>query len=318
MPTSDTTPVTGGAATAAPPARAGGRRRAGRIDLLTDALMISPALALVVVFVLVPIGIAVYLSFTNWDGFTMPASWVGTRNYERLAQDPDVLRAAGLTAVIAVVGTLACNVLGLGIALLLNGNSRINTVMRVLVFSPYVIGPIILGFLWASILGTNGAVNALLRNSGGDGLPFLADPTWATVTTIAVVIWASFGVNVVLYLAGLQTLDASLTEAATVDGAGPWQTFWRVKLPVLAPTVTLNVVLAAIGLLRVYELVLALTAGGPAGSTQTVVFSILSTSFSRSQLGYGAAQSVVLMVVIIAVTVALTQARRRSERAVAA
>ncbi|MDG9674176.1 sugar ABC transporter permease [Micromonospora sp. DH14] len=318
MPTSDTIPVTGGAATAVPPARPRGRRRAGRLDLLTDAVMISPALALVVMFVLVPIGIAVYLSFTNWDGFTMPASWVGTRNYERLVQDPDVLRAAGLTAVIALVGTLACNVLGLGIALLLNGNSRINTVMRVLVFSPYVIGPIILGFLWASILGTNGAVNALLRNSGAGGLPFLADPTWATVTTIAVVIWASFGVNVVLYLAGLQTLDASLTEAATVDGAGPWQTFWRVKLPVLAPTVTLNVVLAAIGLLRVYELVLALTAGGPAGSTQTVVFSILTTSFSRSQLGYGAAQSVVLMVAIITVTVALTQARRRSERAVAA
>jgi ABC-type sugar transport system permease subunit len=87
---------------------------------------------------------------------------------------------------------------------------------------------------------------------------------------------------------------------------------------VLAPTVTLNVVLAAIGLLRVYEIVLALTAGGPAGTTQTVVFTILTTSFSRSQLGYGAAQSVVLMVVIIVVTVAITQLRRRSEEAVSA
>jgi ABC-type sugar transport system permease subunit len=188
----------------------------------------------------------------------------------------------------------------------------------VLVFSPYVVGPIILGFLWSSILGSNGAVNAVLQGLGVDRIPFLAEPGWAMITTLAVIIWASFGVNVVLYLAGLQTIDDALVEAALIDGATPWQTFWRVKLPVLAPTVTLNVVLAAIGLLRVYEIVLALTAGGPAGTTQTVVFTILTTSFSRSQLGYGAAQSVVLMVVIIVVTVAITQLRRRSEEAVSA
>jgi ABC-type sugar transport system permease subunit len=285
---------------------------------MTDAVMIGPAFALVVAFVLIPIGIAVYLSFTDWDGFTIPPDWIGARNYTRLFQDPDVLRAAAFTAVIAVVGTIACNALGLGIAVLLNRNTRVNTVMRVLVFSPYVIGPIILGFLWSSILGSNGAINSVLTNLGAERLPFLADPTWAMVTTLLVIIWASFGVNVVLYLAGLQTLDDSLIEAAVIDGASPWQTFWRVKLPVLAPTVTLNVVLAAIGLLRVYEIVLALTAGGPAGTTQTVVFNILTTSFSRSQLGYGAAQSVVLMVVIITVTVVLTQLRRRSELAVSA
>lgn len=307
-------------ASAAPPAPATSsrRRRAARTDLATDVLMIGPAFVLIAAFVLIPIGIALYLSFTDWDGFTIPPDWIGARNYERLLQDPDVLRAAGFTAVIAVVGTIACNALGLGIAVLLNRNTRVNTLMRVLVFSPYVIGPIILGFLWSSILGSNGAINSVLTNLGADRLPFLADPTWAMVTTLLVIIWASFGVNVVLYLAGLQTLDDSLLEAAVIDGASPWQTFWRVKLPVLAPTVTLNVVLAAIGLLRVYEIVLALTAGGPAGTTQTVVFNILTTSFSRSQLGYGAAQSVVLMVVIITVTVVLTQLRRRSEEAVSA
>lgn len=317
MPRSNTQSGVGGAASAASPAPAGRRRSAARSGALADVVMIGPALALVALFVLVPIVIAIYLSLTSWNGFSTP-EWVGSRNYERLFQDAEVLRAAGLTALIAVVGTLACNALGLGIALLLNRNSRVNTVMRVLVFSPYVIGPVILGFLWASILGTNGAVNSVLTGLGTERLPFLADPTWATATMIAVIIWASFGVNVVLYLAGLQTIDASLLEAATIDGAGTWQTFWRVKLPVLAPTVTLNVVLAAIGLLRVYELVLALTAGGPAGTTQTAVFNILTTSFTRSQLGYGAAQSVVLMVVIITVTIVLTQLRRRSEQAVAA
>lgn len=284
----------------------------------TDVLMIGPAFILVAVLVLVPIGIAAYLSFTNWDGFTIPPSWIGTRNYERLVQDPEVLRAAVYTAVIAIIGTIACNALGMALALLLNRNTRVNTFVRVLVFSPYVIGPIILGFLWASILGTNGALNSLLHSIGVDGAPFLSDPAWAITTALIVIIWASFGLNVVLYLAGLQTLDNALIEAATIDGAGAWAMFWRVKLPVLAPTVTLNIVLTAIGLLRVYEMVLALTAGGPAGTTQTAVFNILTTSFSRSQLGYGAAQSVVLMIVIIVITIALTQLRRRSEEAVSA
>ncbi|WP_455904839.1 carbohydrate ABC transporter permease [Microbacterium sp.] len=299
-------------------ASAARRRRRGRMELLTDAVMIGPALALVALFVLIPIAIAAYLSFTDWDGFTIPPSWIGTRNYERLLQDSEVFRAATYTGVIAVVGTLACNALGLGIALLLNRNSRVNTVMRVLVFSPYVIGPIILGFLWASILGTNGAVNSLLTSLGVDRVPFLADPTWAMVTTVLVIIWRASVSTSSSTLRAFRPSMRRYSKPAMIDGAGPWATFWRVKLPVLAPTVTLNIVLAAIGLLRVYEIVLALTAGGPAGTTQTVVFTILTTSFSRSQLGYGAAQSVVVMIVIIVVTVALTQLRRRSEEAVSA
>jgi ABC-type sugar transport system permease subunit len=137
-------------------------------------------------------------------------------------------------------------------------------------------------------------------------------------TLICVIVWASFGVNVVLYLAGLQTVPDSLIEAAKIDGATPWQTFWQVKLPMLAPTVTLNVVLTVIGLLRVYELILALTKGGPAGTTQSFVYSILTSSFQNYQLGYGAAQSIVLMIVIVIATVGITAARRRAEQAVAA
>jgi raffinose/stachyose/melibiose transport system permease protein len=206
-------------------------------------------------------------------------------------------------------------VLGLGVALLLNRNSRVNAILRVLVFYPYVVGSVILGFLWSSILGTNGAINAVL---GRHALPFLSNPTWALATMICVIVWASFGVNVVLYLAGLQTVPDMVLEAAKIDGATAWQTFWRVKLPMLAPTVTVNVVLVVIGLLRVYELILALTAGGPAGETQSFVYNILTSSFDNSQLGYGAAQSIVLMIVIVAATVGITAARRRSEQAVAA
>jgi raffinose/stachyose/melibiose transport system permease protein len=315
MPVSNTTTTVRAAPTAAVP-RPRSRTRARRRETAADIAMMAPPLLLVAGLIIVPIGIAVYLSFTDWDGFTTPPHLVGFRNYVRLTQDPAVLHAAFLTLLITVIGTVACNVLGMGVALLLNRNTRLNAVLRVLVFYPYVVGAVILGFLWSSILGTDGAVNAVL--GAKHALPFLSDPTWAIATVICVIVWSSFGVNVVLYLAGLQTVPDSILEAARIDGASAWQTFWRVKLPMLAPTVTVNVVLVVIGLLRVYELILALTAGGPAGETQSFVYNILTTSFDNTQLGYGAAQSVVLMVVIVAVTVAITAARRRSEQAVAA
>ncbi|MFD5717248.1 carbohydrate ABC transporter permease [Streptomyces sp. NPDC127036] len=298
------------------PASRAGWSRAKRRESAIDIVMMAPPLLLVVALVVVPIGIAVYLSFTDWNGFTTPPHHVGFRNYVRLTEDSAVRHAAFVTLLITLVGTVACNVLGLGVALLLNRNTRLNAILRVLVFYPYVVGPVILGFLWSSILGTDGAVNAVV--GAKHSLPFLSDPTWAVATVICVIVWSSFGVNVVLYLAGLQTVPDSIIEAAKIDGASPWQTFWRVKLPMLAPTVTVNVVLVVIGLLRVYELILALTAGGPAGETQSSVYNILTSSFENTQLGYGAAQSVVLMIVIIVVTVGITSARRRSEQAVAA
>ena len=322
MPTSNTATTVGVVANATAPA--GGfpvrpsATRAKRLETLSDIGMLAPASILVGGLIVIPLFIALYLSFTNWDGFTLPAQFVGGHNYIRLFQDPAVLHSVGVTLLITAIGTIACNVLGLGLAIALNRNTRLNAFLRVLVFYPYIIGPVILGFLWSSILGTDGAVNSVLGQLKLAQLPFLSDPTWALVTVICIIVWSSFGVNVVLYLAGLQTVPESLIEAATIDGASPWQTFWRVKLPMLAPTVTVNIVLVVIGLLRVYELILALTAGGPAGSTQSFVYSILSSSFQNSQLGYGAAQSIVLMVAIIIASVGITAGRRRSEQAVAA
>jgi raffinose/stachyose/melibiose transport system permease protein len=316
MQASSTVTAVPAAVKAAGPRPGSARARARRRETAADIAMMAPPLVLVVCLIVVPIGIAVYLSFTDWNGFTTPPHMVGFRNYTRITHDPAVRHAAFVTLLVTVVGTIACNVLGLGVALLLSRNTRVNAFLRVLVFYPYVVGAVILGFLWSSILGTNGAINAVL--GAKHSLPFLSNPTWALATVICVIVWSSFGVNVVLYLAGLQTLPDSIMEAAKIDGASAWQTFWRVKLPMLAPTVTVNVVLVVIGLLRVYELILALTVGGPAGETQSFVYNILTSSIDNTQLGYGAAQSVVLMIVIVLVTVGITAARRRSEQAVAA
>jgi multiple sugar transport system permease protein/raffinose/stachyose/melibiose transport system permease protein len=132
-----------------------------------------------------------------------------------------------------------------------------------------------------------------------------------------VVVWSQFGMNVVLYLAGLQTVPESLLEAARVDGAGRWQTFRAVTWPMLAPSVTVNIVLVLVGLLRVYDIVLALTDGGPAGRTNTFAFLILNGSFKTDKLGYGTAQGITLMIAIAILALGITTLRQRAEKAVA-
>lgn len=277
--------------------------------------MVTPATAMLVVFMLVPIAMAAYLSFTDWDGLSPSPHRIGLANYRRLIHDSDVGHAAMVTLIITVLGTLLCNGAGLGLALLLNGRSKSNAVLRAIVFYPYVVGPVIIGFLWSAILGANGVIANALKSGSP---PFLSDPTWAIGSITFVVVWSQFGVNVVLYLAGLQTVPPELLEAARVDGAGKWQTFRAVIWPILAPSVTINLVLVLVGLLRVYEIVLALTNGGPAGRTNTFAFLILADSFKNNKLGYGSAQAITLMVVIGGFALALAAMRRRAEQAVSA
>jgi raffinose/stachyose/melibiose transport system permease protein len=278
--------------------------------------MLTPATVLVGMFMLVPIVLAGYLSFTDWDGLSPNPSRIGWANYQHLFADADVRHAAVVTLVITAVGTITCNAAGLGLAMLLNRPGKLNNILRAVVFYPYVVGSIIVGFLWSAILGADGAVASALTSAHHSALPFLSDPTWAIGSITFVVVWSQFGVNVVLYLAGLQTIPASLLEAARMDGAGRWQTFRAVTWPVLAPSVTVNLVLVLVGLLRVYEIVLALTNGGPAGRTSTFAFLILSNSFKADKLGYGAAQAITLMVVIGVLALGLTALRRRAESAV--
>ncbi|MFG2517605.1 carbohydrate ABC transporter permease [Streptomyces sp. NPDC048527] len=283
---------------------------------LTSMLMVAPALAAIVTFVLIPIVVAARLSLTDWDGFSDSAEFVGLANYVRLFDDPHVASAAYVTLVIAVTGTVACNVLGLGLAMMLNGQGRLKAMLRGLFFYPHVLGAVIIGFLWSAVLGSDGAINTILSAAHSENIPFLSDPHWALAAVVFVVIWSTFGVNVVLYLAGLQTIPVSLLEAARIDGASRWQTFRHVVLPMLAPTVTINVVLLLVSLLRVYDLVLALTDGGPAGHTETYAYLVLSESFQNGKIGYASAQSIVLMVVIAVLAIVIVALRQRSEKAV--
>ncbi|MBW8699091.1 Lactose transport system permease protein LacF [Streptomyces sp. MBT84] len=275
--------------------------------------MTTPAVVLFTVMMVVPLALSAYLSLTDWDGYTADPALIGLHNYRQLLHDPEVRRAGWVTGLIAAAGTVAINVVGFGVALVIAAPGRVNTLLRTVFFYPYVISALIIGFLWSALLSTNGAINAVLKALGHTGLPFLSQPGWALTSLIFVIVWSGFGFTLVLYIAGLQTVPVSLIEAARLDGAGRWQTLRNVTLPMIAPMVTVNIVLTLVSLLRTYDLVLSLTGGGPAGTTQTGAYLILAESFQNNMLGYGSAQSVVLTVITGVAALAVTLLRRRAD-----
>ncbi|MGW7680340.1 carbohydrate ABC transporter permease [Kribbella sp. NPDC054772] len=274
----------------------------------------GPAVLLYTVMTIVPVGVAVYLSLTNWNGFS-DAVFIGLGNYRHLFDDPNSTRAWYVTAIVAVAGSVLMLGGGLSYALILKEKSLVNSFFRALAYYPHVISALILGYLWAAILGTNGAINNTLQKFGVGPVGFLFEEKLALVTLIAVIAWAGFGFNVVLFVAALQTVPAELLEAAQIDGASARQINTQVIIPMIAPVVTVATVLNLIGLIRTYDLVVSLTGGGPAGATQTYGYLILAKSFEGTKVGYATAQAVFLMVVSAALALVVTALRNRQDRA---
>jgi len=277
-------------------------------------LMGGPAVAVFLAMFVIPMILAAVLSFTDWNGYSLNFTFVGWDNYIKAFRSPRSIQAAIFTGVIAVVGTILCNAIGLAIAALIAGPGRSNTILRTVFFYPYVISALIIGFLWSAMLSPTGAVNGLLGTLGLPAMPFLTDPTFAKASVIFTIVWSHFGFNMILFLAGIKSVPAEYYEAATVDGATRWQQFRSITLPLIAPVFTVNLVLTLVGLLKAYDVVLSLTDGGPAGSTQTIVYQILKDSFANSALGFGAAQSMILLIVTAVVGLAVTLVRRRAEQ----
>ncbi|MEV8569545.1 sugar ABC transporter permease [Streptomyces sp. NPDC051322] len=286
----------------------GWRHAAAAVSMVVPAVLIYAAL------LVVPVIYAFYYSFTEYNGFpTRVPEFIGLDNYRTVFSSDDMTSTMVITVVVAVVGAIAVNLAALSLALLLQRTNRFNTFGRVVMFYPHVLSALVVGFLWQAILGPQGVVNTMLEKVGTDSLPFLSDPDWALWSMILVIVWSLFGVQLVLYLAGLQAVSADLLEAAKLDGAGRWQTFRAVTWPSLASTVTVAVITSGISLLKTYDVVVSLTGGGPAGSTKTLAYSILAVSFPQRNIGLASAQAVLLILAAAVLSLTVLFLRRRAE-----
>ncbi|MFE4668678.1 carbohydrate ABC transporter permease [Streptomyces sp. NPDC056716] len=282
-----------------------------RRDTLTGYLFILPQLAGVVVFVLLPVGMAIWYSLNERNIFTGEQTFVGADNYAALADDPqlpEVLLATGLFSGGVVVINIS---LGLLIAVLLNRRFRGVTVFRTLFFSPVVVSVVAWTLVWGFLLQDNGGINGLLDTVGIDGPNWLQRGDTAMVSVVLTQVVRSVGVNVVLFLAALQGVPRELYEAARIDGASSRSVFFRITLPLISPTVLLTVIVTVVGALQSFAQIAVLTGGGPELSTTVLVYYVFQQAFEFNDIGYGSTLALMLLSFVMLLTLLQWQLRRK-------
>ncbi|MCF3178567.1 sugar ABC transporter permease [Streptomyces polychromogenes] len=264
------------------------------------AWFLVPALVLFLVFVLAPIGVAVYTGLFKWGGAGPMDEFVGLENYTRLFHDRVFLGDLERGLYLIVLSVTVQLPFALFTAVLLNQRLRGRAFYRMLFFAPYVLSEVVTAVLFTMVfLPGTGMADHLAGALGLEGLrgKWLADPSTVVPTLFAVMTWKYFGFHMMLFLAGLQSIPGEVLEAASIDGAGVWQRFRHVTLPLLGPTIRISVFLSVIGAIQLFDLVWVMTAGGPNHSSETMAISMFQFGFKRYQVGYAGAISVVLFMI---------------------
>lgn len=276
------------------------RRNAARLRRERTAwLFMAPSLVVIAVFMVWPLIQSAYLSFTEYNRI-QPARWIGLDNYVHLFQDDEVWNALGNTALYAVVVTPLTVILALLLALLLNQPMVARGFVRTAIFLPFIVSMAIISFAWSFLLDGNiGLITYWLGKVGIVAQQgWLVDPSLAMPAVMIVGVWKSVGFYMVMYLAGLQSIPGELYEAARIDGAGPWSRFRTITWPLLSNQTMLVTIMAVIATIQVFDQIQVMTHGGPFFTTETLVMLIYRVGFQNLELGYGAAVSWVLMVLV--------------------
>lgn len=290
---------------AAPPAPSRKRDRSGRQGLL-GALMVSPAVVLLITFFVVPVGLAFGLAFTNARLISpRPARFTGVDNFVALFGDVTFWYALRNTLYFAAVVVPVQAGLALVLALLVNGRFRGTNFFRTVYFLPVVTSMVVISLLWRFIYRPDGLLNRILEAvtfGAFTGHDWLNDPATAMPAIMVMSIWQAVGFHMIIWLSGLQTIPRDLYEAAELDRASPWQQFRHVTWPGLTATRTFILVTITISALSLFTQISVMTQGGPLDSTTTVVFQAVRTGYEQQSTGYASAISLVFFVLVLAVS----------------
>jgi ABC-type sugar transport system permease subunit len=299
------------------------RRRAWGSGVRGEALfalaLLLPAAIVVFGVVLYPVARTFVLSLFDVDS-PLPGSYpfVGLSNYARAFRDPAFYPVLGHTLYFTLLSTAAELVLGIAVALLLNAPLRARWFWRSLVVLPWALPTIVNGALWRWIYnGQYGALNGLLSTLHLSSTPhqWLGSPFLALNMVILADVWKNTSIVVFFILAGLQTISSDLYESARMDGAGAWAAFWRITLPLLAPSIAVVLILRTIEAFKVFDIVYVMTGGGPASGTQTVAFFTYLQAFSNQLFGYGAALAYLIVLAVFALAMVYLRVLRQGEMA---
>lgn len=284
-----------------------------RKSTLLEFMIIIPALAFYLIFVIYPLFGGIFYSMTDWNGVSATFKFINIENYIKLFQDKYVLQPLKNTFIYAFFTTIILNVLGLAMAVGTETVVRGKNVFRALLFIPAVVSSILVGFVFNFFFA-----NVLADLGKAWNIPLLANNILGSTKHslwmgILVSSWKMAGWYMVIYIAGLQNIDQSLYDAADIDGATSWKRFRYVTFPLLAPSFTINMVLAVERAFKEYDLIFALTGGGPGRSSELISLTIFNESFTNKRAGYGSALGVVLFVIIVVITLFQMKVLRRRE-----
>lgn len=268
-------------------------------------LFAIPALLFFLTFWIVPIFQMFGYSVTNYDGFSPTYQFVGFQNYLKILQNDTLLLSIKNTLIYTVVLVVVGNVLALAIAMALNTKIRGTGFYRTAMYIPTLFSAIVVGFIWSYVYEPKQGMIASLMNLvhlNGNSFNVLASFSGALYAIVFVDIWKGLGTSIVIYLAGLQTIDESLLEAGRVDGCSGWALIRRIKLPLLSSSITINVILSVINGLKAFDYPFIMTNGGPGNSTNTLMYTIYQIAFNQQKFGRASAFGVVSFILIIAIT----------------
>ena len=267
-------------------------------------VLLLPQLVVISVFFFWPAGQALVQSFQMQDAFGMSTEWVGLENFRNLFEDPSYLASFKTTAFFSIAVAVSGIAISLVLAIFADRIVRGALVYKTALLLPYAVAPAVAGVLWMFMFSPSlGVVAYLLRQSGFDWNHLLNSDHAMTLIVIAAV-WKQISYNFLFFLAGLQSIPKSLIEAAAIDGAGPWRRFWSIQFPLLSPTtfflLVINVVYA---FFDTFAIVDSTTQGGPGQDTSILVYKVYHDGFKAMDMGGSAAQSVVLMAIVVVLTV---------------
>lgn len=290
----------------------------GRSKWKTELKWLSfllPALVFYLGFNLLPTLSSTYYSFTDWDGIN--ANFIGLDNYREMFQDRMIRASIKNTVQYTVFVTLLQNALGMFLAIILVNKFRGVNLMRTIWFTPAIFSILLVGYVWGFMLEPNyGVVNNVMDALGLDFLKlgWLSDPALARWMVIVVTVWQFTGYSMVIYIAGLQSIPKELYESGELDRATGWRRFLHITFPLIAPAFTINIVLTMIGNLKMFDMIYALTGGGPGYATESVATMIYRLGFGTGiRWGYGSTLSVTLFIAILFVTTVMVILLRKRE-----
>lgn len=271
-------------------------------QIIYEVIFVAPTMAFFTIIKILPMLSTVWYSLTSWNGISATKTFAGIKNYVDLAADKHYWYSMGFTLLFSLFSVVFANALGFVVAYVLSKDIPGRNALRAAVYLPYVLGGLVLGFVWKFIFLKFFPVLNQMTGIGLFGLSWLGTTKTAFSAMVIVQVWSILGYMMLLYVAGLSVIPVDVLESARIDGANALQVIYRIILPLLMPTITRCLFISFLTCMKVYDVNLSLTDGNPYRSSESIAYNIYKTAFDENAMGYGCAKSLIFIVVILIIS----------------